>query len=35
LIKLRQNIIGSGYSRHRPASRRCCYGNCTADFKSV
>jgi len=27
LIELRQNIVGSGFLRHRPSHRSCCYGN--------
>jgi len=35
LIKLYQNIVGSGFLRHRPSSRNCCCGNHAAHSKPI
>jgi len=35
LIKLCQNIVGSGFLRHTPTSRCCCYGNHAAGSKPM
>jgi len=35
LIELRQNIVESVISRHRPSSRYCCYGNHAAGSKPI
>jgi len=32
-MELCQNNIGSGFLRHRPSNRYCCYGNFAAGFK--
>jgi len=35
LIELCQNIAGSGFLRHRPSSRYCCYGSHAAGSKPI
>jgi len=35
LIELCQNIVGSGFLRHRPSSRYCYYGNHAASSKPI
>jgi len=35
LIELCQNIVESGFLRHRPSSRYSCYRNHTAGSKSI
>jgi len=35
MIELCQNVAGSGFLRHRPSSRYCCYRNHAAGSESI
>jgi len=35
LIELRQNIIGSGFLRHRKSNRYCCCGNSASGSQPI